>query len=61
MKPPFSRKWWLHWSSLGLNNATKLPDLEIEAIFEPLYRLQTKQAYARLSTVVSPPCCLLMM
>jgi hypothetical protein len=61
MTAPFSRKWSFHLSSLGLNNGTKLPADAIEAIFEPLYRLQTKQAYARFSAIVSPPCCLLIM
>jgi hypothetical protein len=41
MTAPLSRKCCFHWSCLGLNNGTKSPDGDTEAMFEPLYRLQT--------------------
>ena len=37
-----------------------MPEAPTEAMFAPLYRLQTMHANARLLSIVSPPCCLLM-
>jgi hypothetical protein len=56
---PLSRKWSIHRSCRGLNNRIRSPEPVNDAIFEPLYRLQTIHAYARLSAVVWPPCFLL--
>jgi hypothetical protein len=61
MTAPFSRKWSVHGCCPGLNSGTRSPAGDTEATFEPLYRLQTIHAYARLSAVVAPPCCRLMM
>ena len=60
MTAPFNRKCLSHVLSRGLNKGANPPKAAMEAMFAPLYRLQTIHANAKLLSTVSPPCCLLM-
>ena len=57
IRPGLRVKWSCHACVRGLKMAMSSPvTSSIEAILDPLNRLQSKQASARLADVLSPPC-----